>query len=171
MRTALVLTLMLAAQSAGAQSLALTDRAGGLPQCELELDDAYTAVEETIAERDAALKDAQVRDVADFIAAVTMARIRKKPDLLTAEWDELLDESITLIKENPLLAPAGFGENVGAASERLRKRPDLLMQEWDALIEENLEMIRENPLTQEASQTYEVALDEGLALDDLANDL
>ena len=29
-------------------------------------------------------------------------RLSKRPDLLTSEWDELLDESIELLNENPL---------------------------------------------------------------------
>lgn len=34
--------------------------------------------------------------------AGVQARLKKRPDLLTSEWDQLIDDSITLLKENPL---------------------------------------------------------------------
>jgi hypothetical protein len=41
-----------------------------------------------------------------------LLRIRKRPDLLTSEWDSLIDESMSQIKENPLYQEnTNSGEN------------------------------------------------------------
>ncbi|MCY3411598.1 MAG: hypothetical protein INQ03_08215 [Candidatus Heimdallarchaeota archaeon] len=43
--------------------------------------------------------------VNDGSTQLMLFRIRKRPDLLLQEWDQLIDEQMTLMKENPLASP------------------------------------------------------------------
>lgn len=69
-----------------------------------------------------------LRTTGGVVSAGILARLRKRPDLLTAEWDDLVDEAIEQLRENPLASEASaetvnplFGEGVPDLDDLLQR--------------------------------------------------
>lgn len=102
-KTTLVLMALLTAATATAAPPQQSN-AGGVPACQKELGSALEQLKAAQAEVAALSAKLEATELSDALSA--LIRLRKRPDLLTAEWNELLDDSISNLRDNPLATKA-----------------------------------------------------------------